>query len=151
MGSNDESGVCSRVCEMTGRKARERVVDLAGKTTVAELLWLVGNADMVVANDSGVAHMAGALGVRTVVFFGPSSPERFKPLSERQANVKVFHHKLNCNPCDQHQCIEGPASYCLARITPAEVAEFIRSMMGEGEDLERKDNQPAQEQIASSV
>ncbi|MCC6502418.1 MAG: glycosyltransferase family 9 protein [Deltaproteobacteria bacterium] len=151
VGSGEESGVCSRVCEMTGRRARERVVDLAGKTTFAELLCLVGNADMVVANDSGVAHMAGAFGVRTVVFFGPSSPERFKPLSERQGNIKVFHHKLHCNPCDQHQCIEGPASYCLTRITPAEVVEVIRSIMGEGEDLEKKDNQPAQEHIASNV
>lgn len=129
-GSADEKGVCSRVLEMTSGKIRERVLNLAGKTTITALVSLVRNARMVIANDSGVAHMAGAAGVRTVVFFGPSSPERFMPLSERQGLVKVFHHKLPCNPCDQHECSEGPASYCLARIDPFNVVEYIRSAIG---------------------
>jgi ADP-heptose:LPS heptosyltransferase len=83
-GSADEITVCSRVRDLTGRYARQKVMNLAGKTTINGLISLVSGADMVVANDSGVAHIAGASGARTVVFFGPSSPERFMPLSERQ-------------------------------------------------------------------
>ena len=132
--------------EMT---SKERVKNLAGKTTITALVSLISNARMVVANDSGVAHMAAAAGVRTVVFFGPSSPERFMPLSERQELVKVFHHKLSCNPCDQHECSEGPVKYCLARIDFFEVAEYIRSALGGSEDLERKDSPIAQERIVS--
>lgn len=128
-GSLEEKCVCSRVREMTGLAARERVWNLAGKTSIAELVDIVSGADMVIANDSGVAHIAGATGARTVVFFGPSSPERFKPLSARQSNVKVFHHKLPCNPCEQYQCREGPHTYCLGRINPVEVFEHIRSSL----------------------
>jgi len=135
-GSKDERGVCSRVLEMTGSDSRERVINLAGKTSLGGLVTLVAGAEMVVANDSGVAHIAGALGVRTVVFFGPSSPERFMPLSGSPGRVKVFHHRLECNPCDQHECVEGPSSYCLARITVTEVAEYIRSTIEQDHDFE---------------
>ncbi|CAG1066524.1 ADP-heptose--LPS heptosyltransferase 2 [uncultured bacterium] len=130
-GSEAEKDVCARVREMTGRSARERVWNLAGKTTMTELVDIVSGADMVIANDSGVAHIAGAAGARTIVFFGPSSPERFKPLSSRQERIKVFHHRLSCNPCDQDQCREGPHTYCLGRINPREVLEHIRSSLGE--------------------
>lgn len=133
-GSAEEKDVCSRVREMTGKKARERVLNFAGKTAFNELIELVSGSEMVIANDSGVAHIAGAAGVRTVVFFGPSSPERFMPLSERQKMVKVFHHKLSCNPCDQDECREGPHTYCLARINPLEVVEYIRSSLGEQQE-----------------
>jgi len=129
-GSAEEKDVCSRVREMTGKNARERVLNFAGKTAINELVELVSGSEMVIANDSGVAHIAGAAGVRTVVFFGPSSPERFMPLSARQKMVKVFHHKLSCNPCDQDKCREGPHTYCLARINPMEVVEHIRSSLG---------------------
>jgi ADP-heptose:LPS heptosyltransferase len=129
-GSAEERDVCARVRAMTGREARERVWNLAGKTTMGELVDIVSGADMVIANDSGVAHIAGAAGAKTIVFFGPSSPERFKPLSSRQDRVKVFHNRLSCNPCDQDQCREGPHTYCLGRINPMEVLEHIRSSLG---------------------
>lgn len=148
-GSKDERGVCSRVLEMTGGNSRERVINLAGKTSVGGLVTLVAGADMVVANDSGVAHIAGALDTRTVVFFGPSSPERFTPLAGSPGRVKVFHHRLECNPCDQHECVEGTASYCLTRVTVTEVAEYIRSTIGENENLERTDGTADWKQMLS--
>jgi ADP-heptose:LPS heptosyltransferase len=138
VGSADEKDVCSRVREMTDKNARERVLNFAGKTAINELVELVSGSEMVIANDSGVAHIAGAAGVRTVVFFGPSSPERFMPLSERQKRVKVFHHKLSCNPCDQDECREGPHTYCLGRINPREVVEYIRSALDSGEEQNKK-------------
>lgn len=137
VGSADEREACSRVLDMTSRKARERVLNFAGKTTINELIDLVSGSEMVIANDSGVAHIAGAAGTKTVVFFGPSSPERFRPLSARQERVKVFHHKLQCNPCDQDQCSEGPHTYCLARINPGEVVEHIRISLGAGKENEQ--------------
>jgi ADP-heptose:LPS heptosyltransferase len=47
-------------------------------------LWQVGallsRADLYVGNDSGVSHLAGAVGARGVVLFGPTSPEQWRPL-----------------------------------------------------------------------
>ncbi|MBI2400229.1 MAG: glycosyltransferase family 9 protein [Deltaproteobacteria bacterium] len=148
-GSADEKDVCSRVREMTGKKVRERVLNFAGKTAINELVELVSGSEMVIANDSGVAHIAGAAGIKTVVFFGPSSPERFMPLSERQKRVKVFHHKLSCNPCDQDECREGPQTYCLARINPMEVVEYIRSSLGTGEERKKIDTRYSKEPFLS--
>lgn len=54
-----------------------RVVDLSGKTDIACLGRLMGEAELVLANDSGPAHLAWALGVATVVLFGPTSPEQW--------------------------------------------------------------------------
>lgn len=128
-GSDSERAVCERVKGLTGAQTRERVVNLAGKTTFAELVSLAAGSQMVIANDSGVAHIGGACGVPTVVFFGPSSPERFMPLSERQDRVRVFHHSMPCNPCDQHSCREGPLTCCMARISPDEVFRHIREAL----------------------
>ena len=47
-------------------------------------LWQVGallsRADLYVGNDSGVSHLAGAMGARGVVIFGPTCPEQWRPL-----------------------------------------------------------------------
>lgn len=128
-GSESEKTVCERVRGLTCKKARDKTINMAGKTSIDELVSLISRSVMVIANDSGIAHIAGATGVRTIVFFGPSSPERFMPLSERQDKVRVFHARLPCNPCDQYVCKEGPLTYCLARITPAEVLDYIRSVL----------------------
>lgn len=131
-GSAAEYGVCERVRALTGKQARDKVVNMAGKTSLDELVSLIAGSEMVIANDSGIAHIAGAAGARTAVFFGPSSPERFMPLSERQDRVRVFHSRLACNPCDQHVCKEGPLTYCLARISPDEVIAYIRTVVKNG-------------------
>jgi len=148
-GSPDEKDVCSRVRDMTGKNTKEKVLNFAGKTTINELISLVSGAEMVIANDSGVAHIAGAAGKKTVVFFGPSSPERFMPLSARRERVKVFHHKLPCNPCDQYECREGPHTYCLARINPREVVEYIRFSLGAGGEKEQSDTRHKREHFLS--
>ena len=69
---------------------------LAGAMRFANLadlaMWLRG-ARLYIGNDSGITHLAAALGVRTLALFGPSSPETWAPRGE---NVMV----LNANPID---------------------------------------------------
>jgi heptosyltransferase-1 len=52
------------------------VIDLAGQTSLPELIALLRNARLVVSNDSGPGHIAGALGVPLVMLFGPTNPAR---------------------------------------------------------------------------
>jgi ADP-heptose:LPS heptosyltransferase len=54
---------------------------LAGTTTLAELAAVVGHAGRVVCGDTGVAHLATAFGRPSVLLFGPTSPERWGPLT----------------------------------------------------------------------
>ncbi|MBD0282893.1 MAG: glycosyltransferase family 9 protein [Thermoleophilaceae bacterium] len=62
---------------------------LAGRTDLAELARAVAAAGRVVCGDSGVAHLATALGTPSVVLFGPTSPAEWGPPPERP-----WHHAL---------------------------------------------------------
>lgn len=56
---------------------------LAGEIDLAELAALVADADLVVANDTGVGHLATAYGTPSVVLFGPTPPEKWGPPEDR--------------------------------------------------------------------
>ena len=57
----------------------KRVINLAGKTTVRELVPLMKRASLVVSNDTGPGHIAAALGVPMMMIFGPTNPARVCP------------------------------------------------------------------------
>jgi lipopolysaccharide heptosyltransferase I len=67
----------------------KRVVNLAGKTTVRELIPLMKKASLVVSNDTGPGHIAAALGVPMVMIFGPTNPARVCPYKRPQCVVAV--------------------------------------------------------------
>ncbi len=73
-----------------------RCIDLAGETTLEELVDLYGISDVLVTNDSGPAQFAALTDIKIIVFFGPETPVRFKPLSE---NVEVLYSNFACSPC----------------------------------------------------
>ena len=74
----------------------DRCIDLAGETTLEELVDLYNVADVLVTNDSGPAQFAALTDIKIIVFFGPETPVRFKPLSE---NVDVLYSNFACSPC----------------------------------------------------
>lgn len=74
----------------------ERCVDLSGRTTLRELLAVMGESDVLVTNDSGPAHFAGLTGIDSVVLFGPETPAVFAPDDPRSTAVWAG---LACSPC----------------------------------------------------
>lgn len=77
-GSADEVALCEEVRHHAGG-AGGRVRVLAGRTSLAELVAVVAHADLVVAGDTGVAHVASAFAVPSVVLFGPTPPAEWGP------------------------------------------------------------------------
>ncbi len=67
----------------------KRVINLAGKTSVRELIPLMKMASLVVSNDTGPGHIAAALGVPIVMIFGPTNPARVCPYKRPQCVVAV--------------------------------------------------------------
>ncbi len=86
----------------------ERVLNLQGKTSLAESAYWLSRCSVVVANDTGLMHLADAQGVPTVVIFGPTSGELgclpFHPSSQ------TLEPQLWCRPCSKNgeaPCIRG--------------------------------------------
>lgn len=73
-----------------------RVANLAGTTTMPELLELFHAANLLVSNDSGPAHLASTTDIEVIVLFGPETPKIFRPLGRR---VQVLSLELACSPC----------------------------------------------------
>lgn len=107
----------------------ERVEDLVETTTLPSLVSLLRRAELVVANDSGVAHLAATLAeVPTVVLFGPGDPEYIAP---KGPDVTALRISLACSPCEKPTC-RAPFGYkaCLNGLPLERVVTEINRRIG---------------------
>ncbi|MBW1999489.1 MAG: lipopolysaccharide heptosyltransferase II [Deltaproteobacteria bacterium] len=118
-GSKGEKDVCSRVKEHMEHEA----IDLCGKTTLGEAIGLIKACDFFLTNDSGLMHVAAALGVPLVAIFGSTNPRTTGPRSQR---AKVVTHNADCAPCLRKECPRD--FHCMLDIGPEEVWENMETL-----------------------
>lgn len=81
------------ICNMVQDK---RVLNLAGKTSLKDLVDLFNLGLVLITNDSGPAHFAALTDIHIIVFFGPETPRLYRPLTDK---CTVMYSDLACSPC----------------------------------------------------
>jgi heptosyltransferase-2 len=100
-----------------------RAASLVGRDGPDLLLAVLTEIDVLVAGDTGVAHLAAALGTPVVVLFGPTDPALTAPLG----SVAVMRHPVPCAPCSYRTCpIDHP---CMRGIQAEAVGEEIHALL----------------------
>jgi len=83
------------------RYATHSLVDLAGETSLSEVIALIARCNLFISNDSGLMHLAGALGVPLVAIFGSTNPATTSPPGTES---RVIHSDVPCSPCLKKEC-----------------------------------------------
>ena len=109
-----------------GSQSRPQVVKTR---TFQELITLLESAVIYIGNDSGVSHLAAFLGVPTLVIFGPSDPDRWRPFGN---HVRIVKAASPCNPCFDTDRPDCPERNCLEEINPDRIVEALEGMFDTG-------------------
>jgi heptosyltransferase-2 len=120
VGASDETDMSQTVFD---RSAKKPFV-LTGKTSLAEAVAVLSAVDLLVSNDMGLAHIAPAVGTKTLVIFGPTNEKTTRPFSE---NAHTIRCNVECSPCMLRVC---PIDHrCMTRILPGEVFDKAVEMI----------------------
>jgi heptosyltransferase-2 len=83
------------------QSTRHPLIDIAGKTNLKEAMAVIARCNLFLSNDSGLMHVAGALGIPTIAIFGSTNPTATSPVGKKSV---VIHHDVNCGPCLKPVC-----------------------------------------------
>ncbi|NQU95952.1 MAG: glycosyltransferase family 9 protein [Candidatus Omnitrophica bacterium] len=107
---------------------KDRIINLTGRLSIAELTALLMKAQLFITNDSGPLHIAVSLGKPTVSFFGPESPRRFGPKDDM--HLVLYCEKVYCTPClnvySQKISFCNGNNICLKSIQPDDAYRLLR-------------------------
>lgn len=115
--------------ESVSCRMQEQAINLAGKTSLPQLVALLQRADLVISGDSGPMHIAAALGTPLIAIHGPTDPALSGPVSPL---ATILHSDIWCSPCynarDTADC-RFFTTQCMKNILPQQVLEVARAKL----------------------
>jgi heptosyltransferase-2 len=131
-GGKNDADLTNRIQSAIGGNP-SAVLNLAGQTSLRELMCLVKLCRVFLTNDTGPMHVAAALGVPVVAIFGSTSPELTGPISSADVPHQILNSDAPCAPCFLREC---PIDFrCMNGISVERVVEAV---------VESAKSQPAQ-------
>jgi heptosyltransferase-2 len=110
IGSAKDAPIAEDIVRLSGGAC----LNLCGKTSLDQALDLLASVRLAVTNDSGLMHVAAALGTPLVAIYGSSTPLHTPPMSPRASIVKL---DIPCSPCFERTCPLGHFN-CMMLLKP---------------------------------
>lgn len=105
----------------------EDILNLQGKTNLAELPEIFKLADLVISPDSGSAHIAWATGKPSIItLFFATSAERTAPFGEKYYSVQA---DCNCSPCMKKICRQNDKNVCTKKINLQTIVKLVNKVL----------------------
>ena len=120
LGSEKDKAIADRINVL----ADNQCINLCGNTSLQDAIDLLAIADHAVCNDSGLMHVAAAVGTHLVAVYGSSDPSFTPPLTDRVEIVKI---DMACAPCFKRECRYGHYN-CLKQISAESVAVKLQEV-----------------------
>ena len=117
-GSENDREISTQISNQT----KSPCVNLAGKTTLEEAVDLMALANYAITNDSGLMHLAAAVGSHVIALYGSSSPDYTPPLTNK---ADILSLELECSPCFKRQCPLGHLN-CLNQLPPDRIQSLVQ-------------------------
>lgn len=118
LGDSSKSEMGKRLEELVHNP---RIVNLAGATSLKEMMAIIAGARICVGPDSGPAHIAGALGTPYVALFGPTPAARNAPYGSEHLALRA---SVACAPCSRRVC-PGLGKVCMRLISAEAVFSAV--------------------------
>jgi heptosyltransferase-2 len=101
-------------------------IDMTGETGIDSATAILGEVDLLISNDMGLAHLAPAVGTETIVIFGPTNQVTTRPYSE---HASIISANVECAPCMLRDC---PIDHrCMTRVTVEDVFRKAAELLSE--------------------
>lgn len=122
VGGKEEIPLVEQVAAFAGSSP----IDFVGKLSIRETAAVISRCDLFVSNDTGLMHVAVALGVPVVAIFGPTDPRCTGPYSDRSAVVTPA---IDCAPCYDGWRVQCDTRACLDAISVDDVVAAARDLI----------------------
>lgn len=120
-GSKKDHATCEEIVQHVATQQQSDLHNLAGATSLIQAVDLLGACQTVVSNDSGLMHVAAAVGCHVIGVYGSTSPDYTPPLTDK---VNIVSTNIECRPCFQRQCPLGHLR-CLTELNSEKVISLI--------------------------
>ena len=126
IGSPSESVFVDEVFDLLNNK--NNIINLAGQTSLPELVQLLYSCKGILSTDSGPAHLSNALGKKTLVLFGAGNENNTAPYNKEYCTV-IRLGKLACEPCVNNNCELYGIPECLLQLDENKIVEELQHML----------------------